>query len=175
MASGFLDPSSVDLDSRFAPYTSGTKRPATGFMVGGQDLADRYQLGNAGIVTGFVIAAGTDLGNLFAAAGAGSPLAAGVSPTSLYRLRTTAGTATTTAATCTPTGGTPGYTYSWVRVSGSASIVANTPTASSSTFSGNVSAGTPTLSAVFRCDVTDAASTVVSSNTVSVTVEYNPA
>lgn len=35
-----------DLDTFFNLYSSGTKAGATGFKVGSQDLADRYQLSN---------------------------------------------------------------------------------------------------------------------------------
>lgn len=47
MPSGYkVGPSNSDLDTFFNLYSSGTKAGATGFKVGSQDLADRYQLSN---------------------------------------------------------------------------------------------------------------------------------
>lgn len=71
MASGFVS-GTTDLDSIFAPYTTGTKPAATGYIVGTQDLKDRYaplSTGSAAAATGFNIAGGADLNTLFAAIG----------------------------------------------------------------------------------------------------------
>lgn len=77
-------------------------------------------------------------------------------------------TTTVYSETCTATasGGTPGYTYSWTRISGSAAITATNPSSASTAFTGTIFAGTTT--AVFRVTVTDAASNTA---TFDVTVE----
>lgn len=61
----------VDLDSIFAAYESGTKKPATGYQVAGVDLSDRFapiEQGTAAAATGF-LAGGSDLNTIFAATG----------------------------------------------------------------------------------------------------------
>ena len=68
MATGILS-NGVDLDSIFAAYITGTKKPATGYTVAGQDLSDRFQPyvdGPAAGATGYRIAGGADLNTLFA-------------------------------------------------------------------------------------------------------------
>lgn len=69
-------------------------------------------------------------------------------------------------------GGVPGYTYSWSRVSGSTAITATSSTSYSTYFQGIVSPGS-SLSAVFKCTVTDAASGTVDSVNVSITLTCN--
>lgn len=79
---------------------------------------------------------------------------------------------TSEPAIVTVTGGTPPYTYSWSRVSGSSSVTAVSPSSYSSYFQGIVSPGS-TLSAVFKCTVTDAASTVVDTANVTINLTCN--
>lgn len=60
------------LDLVFAPYTTGTQLPATGYQVAGVDIASRYAplyLGSQALPTGLLIASGADLNTLFAAYG----------------------------------------------------------------------------------------------------------
>jgi len=69
----------------------------------------------------------------------------------------------------TPSGGTPGYTYSWTRISGSTAITAGSPTSASTSFSGTVPIG-GSISAVFRVTVTDSAGATA---TADVTVSFS--
>lgn len=55
-----------DLDTVFAPYSSGTKAAATGYFVGAQDLKDRYQPGSITPTTGFLVG-GVDINTMFSA------------------------------------------------------------------------------------------------------------
>lgn len=70
---GFRKSGGTDLDSVFAPYTSGTKPALTGFRnSAGTDLRDLYApiaTGSAAAATGYRISSGADLNTLFAAAG----------------------------------------------------------------------------------------------------------
>lgn len=72
----------------------------------------------------------------------------------------------------TPTGGVPGYTYSWSRVSGSTAITALSSTSYSTYFQGLVSVGS-TDTAVFKCTVTDSASNTVDTVNVNVSLTCN--
>lgn len=107
-------------------------------------------------------------------------LAATASPTTLSGTAIDTGIPTTTVTTdsfttATASGGTGSYTYSWVRVSGSAAISANSPTAASTTFSGDVTSApgaVTTISAVFKC-VVDDGSTTADSNEVTVELTYD--
>ena len=82
----------------------------------------------------------------------------------------TTGTIDTPAQTCTVTGGTPAYTYSWVFISGDI-ITAVTPTGSSTVFRATLMASPEFRSAVFNCTVTDSLSQVIDSNTIDVQIE----
>ena len=76
--------------------------------------------------------------------------------------------ALTEVAYTTTTGGTPPYVYLWQRQSGSANIVANNSTGANTNFYWNGSfTGTPKTS-IWRCRVTDAASTIAYSPQVQV-------
>lgn len=91
--------------------------------------------------------------------GGGGSLAATVAPASVSKTGSTTGankTVTSPAAVVTATGGAGGYTYAWVRTSGSALITATSPAAASTTFSALL---TPddSVAAVFTCTITDAA------------------
>ncbi len=71
----------------------------------------------------------------------------------------------------TPSGGTPGYTYSWTRISGSTAITAGSPTSASTSFSGTVPVS-GAISAVFRVTVTDSVgATATADVTVSLTYD----
>jgi hypothetical protein len=94
-------------------------------------------------------------------------LTATVAPSSVSKTDT--GTSITTASvTVTAAGGTPGYTYSWVRTSGSTSIAADSASSATTTFTGSSLASGSTYSAVFTCTVTDA---VAATKTAVVSVE----
>ena len=76
MASNLLSKASghPDLDTVFAPYSTGTSPPATGFTVGGVDIATRYAplvLGTQAAATGLLTkqSGHADLNTLFAAYG----------------------------------------------------------------------------------------------------------
>jgi hypothetical protein len=102
------------------------------------------------------------------ATGTSSSVVATVTPSSLYKTGT--GTLTTTAATATGTGGTV-TGYSWTRVSGDATITINSPTSSSTTFSGSVVGGA-IKSATFKCTITFSGG-ATAFDTVDVTVEFD--
>lgn len=72
----------------------------------------------------------------------------------------------------TVTGGTPPYTYLWQRVSGNSSTFATSPTANTTDwiFTGG-GFGNPIKNSVWRCQVTDAASTTIYTANVSVTID----
>jgi hypothetical protein len=97
-------------------------------------------------------------------------LTASASPASVSGSGNTA-TVSSGSATCTPSGGSGNFTYSWVRVSGSTSVSAVSATAATSAFRATTLTAGQTLSAVFRCDVTDTTTGVTaSSGNVSVSV-----
>lgn len=98
-------------------------------------------------------------------------------PLSVYgygsRLNAGSVSATTNAATITVTGGSGSYTYAWSYVSGSPAVVTS-PTSASTTFSRNASAADPanTLTGVYRCTVTDAATSLTATWDVTVRTEH---
>lgn len=99
---------------------------------------------------------------------------ASVSPTGEVKTDSGAainGTVTSSTFTATPTGGAAAYTYLWSQVSGDPGITITTPTASTTTFSGDVYEGFG-LSGVFKCVITDANGAVAESNHVSVTLRW---
>jgi hypothetical protein len=74
----------------------------------------------------------------------------------------------------TATGGVAPYTYAWQRVSGHQFTFASAPAASSTTW--YVAGGTlfpPIKTSVWRCQVTDAASTSVFTSNVSVSIDVS--
>jgi len=88
------------------------------------------------------------------------------------RLGSGVSTASTDSVVCTPSGGTPPYTYLWAYVSGATNISIATPTGSSTYFFGS-GAPTSSRSAVFKCTVTDAVSgSIIATPTVSVTLNW---
>lgn len=100
--------------------------------------------------------------------GATEALSAMLSPTSLA---TTEDDTSQSSApvTVTPAGGVRPYSYSWELQSGSSRIVVNSPTSSSTTFSVSGLAFDETVSAIYRCRVTDSAgASLLTSNAVTV-------
>ena len=102
----------------------------------------------------------------------GSVMTVSVSPTTLSGSGSTGVyVSSSSASTATPVGGTPGYTYSWTRVSGDV-LTANSPTSASCTF-GYFNAIAGTKVGVYTCTVTDSLSqVVVSSNNVTITITH---
>ena len=72
-------------------------------------------------------------------------------------------------AVASVSGGSPPYTYLWSRVSGDTDITIQDPTNYYTYFTALLSSG-DSVSTVFKCTVTDAASTVVDTNTITVTL-----
>jgi len=96
------------------------------------------------------------------------PLAAAVSPSSLEGT----GSEGTAPATTTATGGVAPYVYLWQRMSGSTNIIAGEPTAATTEFGWTGALTGPPRLSTWRCRVTDAASTVI--YTGNITVSINP-
>lgn len=77
---------------------------------------------------------------------------------------------TTSSVTCTASGGTPGYTYSWSRVSGDTSIFPRNGSSSTTDF-GRLCAAAGTFIAVWRCTVTDSVpNSVAATPDVTITI-----
>lgn len=89
------------------------------------------------------------------AASVAAGLSASVSVGTISHVYSGSATATSESTTVTATGGTPGYTYAWTRVSGSTDISADSASAATTTFSVVSMADGATKSAIFRCTVTD--------------------
>lgn len=83
----------------------------------------------------------------------------------------TAGTITTDTVTAAASGGTPGYTYAWTKVSGDSITAVSAATAATTFQATSVTTG-ETRTAIFRCTVTDGAAATA---TVDVTVAINAA
>jgi hypothetical protein len=117
--------------------------------------------------------AGMDCIAGFVTGGAAGSLSAEVSENEVSKTSSTTGggkTLTTSNISVAAHGGTPGYTYSWVRISGSASITAVSPTSASTAFTGSLSANQD-LIAVFQCTVTDSSGATVAADPVTVELE----
>lgn len=110
---------------------------------------------------------------LRASSGSTTPLTVTVSPTSVSGNDSGiyGSCYTSDPAIVSPAGGVPAYTYAWAYVSGNASIAASDPT-SAATYFYAFGAAPFNRSAVWRCTVTDAASTVVISANVTITLQY---
>jgi len=103
----------------------------------------------------------------------GAALAASVSATTATGETWGYGVCTTgTPIVVEATGGVAPYTYSWTRVSGSTTVTAVSGSSYSTYFQGLVSVGS-SVSAVFKCTVTDAASATVDTVNVTVTLTCN--
>lgn len=96
------------------------------------------------------------------AAAVGEPLSVGISPTSISESRVGAGSITSSTATATADGGAGGYTYAWAHVSGD-SYTINSPSSAGTTFTTSVLAG-QLKSGVYRCTVTDSASSTATAD-----------
>lgn len=107
-------------------------------------------------------------GAVCAAGAAFQDLIVTLSPTFVQKDVSGAGLATTDPCTATVTNGSTSLSYSWTRISGDP-IDADTPSVSSTTFSYNISL-TESVSAVFRCTVTDTSTGAVESVDVTVTI-----
>lgn len=116
---------------------------------------------------------GVNIDKTFAITRTISPLSASVTPGNINESvgNGTINPIPNSSKTCTASGGTPSYTFQWVRVSGATQIIANSATSSVTTFR---STGTNIERiAVFRCDVDDAASSgPVQSNTFQIRVVH---
>ena len=95
--------------------------------------------------------------------GSSAPLSATLNTSSVFGSRP-AGPITTAVCTCTATGGTGVYTYSWSRVLGPGSAKPDAPSSASTSFTDN-----PFVSsiAVFECTVGDGVTTVAATPQVS--------
>lgn len=117
--------------------------------------------------------AGIDaIGGFVLGGGAGS-LWAESSETDVSKTGSTTGgskTLTTSSVVVTAHGGAPGYTYSWVRISGSSSITATASTSASTAFTATLSANQE-FSAVFQCTVTDSSGATALADAVFVDIE----
>ena len=82
------------------------------------------------------------------------------------------GVVTSESVTSTVTFGTPPYTYHWTRVSGSTAIIASTPTAAATTFTGSVTNGI-NKTAQFKLTVTDSLAVSHDSDPVDIELEWN--
>lgn len=103
----------------------------------------------------------------------GPALSATVSASSASQTGIGTGPFTTPTVAVSPTGGTPGYTYAWARVSGDASISISSSTSQTPSWSAS---GTPTQTkvAVWRCTVTDSVlGTAVATPDVTVSITFN--
>lgn len=77
---------------------------------------------------------------------------------------------TVTVANVVVQGGVPPYTYSWQYVSGSTSIYARNPSSDFTRFAAYLPSSA-TLTAVYKCVVTDALATAIDSTTITVTID----
>jgi len=91
-------------------------------------------------------------------------LSATVAPTTASGVSETTTTFTNTV-TVTPSGGTPGYTYLWRRIAGNVNIAITNHLAATTAFT---HAGLLPVTAEFVCDVSDAATGMVTTETVFV-------
>lgn len=109
-------------------------------------------------------------GAVLVAALGGNTFVAKISPTSLSGFKFGTGLIYTSGPSAvTVQGGQTPYSYLWTRVSGSAAIFPQVPTAASTRFYCDFTApGSET--AVFKCVVTDSNASVIDSNTVSMTI-----
>lgn len=116
-------------------------------------------------------------GILCAAAMIGAPTAAApTNPLVVSLNRTsvsgssTSSNITTNSVSATGSGGTSPYTYAWSRVSGDSSITASSSANRTTSFSRTGCIAGTAYSGVWRCQVTDAAGTIVYSDNVSITI-----
>lgn len=101
-----------------------------------------------------------------------APLSVTASNVSRLQNGSTADATVTTIASpnTTPSGGRPGYTFSWARIGGDASTSVSSSTAQNPTFSALVTSGVPKVS-TWRVTVTDANSNTAFAD-ITVTLQY---
>lgn len=104
------------------------------------------------------------------AASVAAGLSGSVNPSSIQHDYSGSSSATSESVTVTATGGTPGYTYAWTRVSGSSDISADSASAATTTFSVTSLADGGTKSALMRCTITDSAAATY---TLDVAVQFS--
>lgn len=149
--------------------TTGYVSAATNIASGAADPSDTTYYAIAEDRAGNVGSACATSANFHAGAVA---LDAGTgSPTSISGLRVGTGTYYSDYCTASPTGGTPGYTYSWSKVSGATQISIDGAPRTAATCRAIVTASTYAVyTATFRCTVTDSVSATDSFD-ISVTME----
>ena len=99
--------------------------------------------------------------------GSSAPLSATLDTSEVFGFNPI-GPITTAVCTCTATGGTGVYTYSWSRVSGPGSANPDSPSSAITSFTDNPLSSS---SAVFECTVGDGVTTVVATPQVSAEFE----
>lgn len=143
---------------------------ATAAIVAKADSIVRYYWVRTKMPSGGASATEPPVSGIAASTGSvSSVLGASALPSSIEKTATSA-SITTASTTVTASGGTPPYTYGWVRQSGSASLNVDSAAAATTTFTGSSLASGTTYAAVFRCTVTDnVAATKIVDVSVSVT------
>ena len=157
----------TDLDSVFAPYHSGWPQAAvTHMQVAGADLNTRYaplSTGTAAAATNYQVD-GADLNTIFAALGTTGVIVS-TQPSNVSGSAAAgnpSGTVTSGTATCAGAKGGGSYTYTWHTTN----CTANSPNSASTTFAATVNAGS-TDNASAYCTISDGASSI-NTNTIAV-------
>lgn len=104
--------------------------------------------------------------------GSAPPMSLSLSPVTVYGVRSSVGTCTSSATTVTVTGGVAPYTYAWSYVSGDNTMSAVVPTGVSTGFSASLTLDQE-KSAVWQCVATDNLGTPSSPVQVNVTLIEN--
>ena len=113
---------------------------------------------------------GVIIAMLKTAPGSTPTLSASATPTSISGYSSGYGTCQSfEPAVASVSGGSPAYTYLWSKVSGDPDITIQSPTSYYTYFTALLTSG-DSATTVFKCTVTDAASTVVDTNTITVTL-----
>lgn len=81
-----------------------------------------------------------------------------------------AGTITSDVIAATASGGTPGYSYAWSKLGGSAKISALNPSSAATAFQGTGMIGGETAEATFQLRVTDSLGAFIDSAVVTVSI-----
>lgn len=170
MASGF-QAFGVDLDSVFAPWHSGwPQAAATDFLdIAGADLNTRYaplSTGSAASPTNFEVPGGADLNTIFAAFGSTNVIVA-TQPGNVSGSTAAgnpSGTVTSGSTTCAGSKGGGSYTYTWHFASGSGATFTN-PNGATTAVTGTVPSAS-SISGTMYCTISDGV-TSVNTNTVT--------
>lgn len=145
---------------------------ATAAIVAKADATVRYYWVRTKMPSGGASATEPPVSGIAASTGSvSSVLGASALPSSIEKTATSA-SITTASTTVTASGGTPPYTYAWVRQSGSTSLNVDSAAAATTTFTGSSLASGTIYAAVFRCTVTD---NVAATKTVDVSVSVTRA